>query len=231
MSRPLFFRICDTLERSNRYFEQKWDAVGNLGFSSRHKCTAAIRQLAYGTTPNLFDDYLQMGESTAIESLKNFCHTVVEVFGPEYLRKPTEADLEKLLAVAEQRGMPGMLGSLDCMHWEWKNCPTAWHGQYCGKEKAPTLVLEAVASQDLWIWHAYFGLPGSLNDLSVLARSPLFLDYLTGQQPEVSFTVNGTEFNTGYYLSDGIYPEFTTLIQTISCPDTPMKKVNFFPHP
>jgi hypothetical protein len=49
------------------------------------------------------------------------------------------------------------------MHWKWKNCPTAYQGTYCGHVKEPTIILEAVASHDLWIWHAFFGLPGSLN--------------------------------------------------------------------
>ncbi|GKB66606.1 ALP1-like protein [Tanacetum coccineum] len=32
------------------------------------------------------------------------------------------------------------------------------HGQYGeGDKKYPTIMLEAVASQDLWIWHAYNG--------------------------------------------------------------------------
>jgi hypothetical protein len=31
-----------------------------------------------------------------------------------------------------------------------------------------------VASQDLWIWHAFFGMPESLNDINVLDRSPIF---------------------------------------------------------
>ncbi|GAA0167180.1 hypothetical protein LIER_22170 [Lithospermum erythrorhizon] len=42
----------------------------------------------------------------------------------EYLRRPNDNDITRLLAKAEQRGVPGMLGSIDCMHWEWKNCPT-----------------------------------------------------------------------------------------------------------
>ncbi|XP_013594930.1 PREDICTED: uncharacterized protein LOC106303127 [Brassica oleracea var. oleracea] len=43
---------------------------------------------------------------------------------------PTPDDLQRLLDVGEVRGFPGMIGRIDCMHWEWKNCPTAWRGQY-----------------------------------------------------------------------------------------------------
>jgi hypothetical protein len=52
----------------------------------------------------------------------------------------------------EQRGFPGCIGSIDGMHWAWKNCPSGWAGQYKGKEKKPTIVLEAVASKNLRIW-------------------------------------------------------------------------------
>ncbi|KAF5451832.1 hypothetical protein F2P56_026897 [Juglans regia] len=46
----------------------------------------------------------------------------------EYLRSPNANDIARLLVVGEQRGFPGMLGSIDCMHWKWKNCPAAWKG-------------------------------------------------------------------------------------------------------
>jgi hypothetical protein len=32
-------------------------------------------------------------------------------------------------------------------------------------------MLEAVASLDLWIWHAFFGVAGSNNDINVLDQS------------------------------------------------------------
>ena len=45
---------------------------------------------------------------------------------------------------------------------------------YSGHVHEPTIILEAVASYDLWIWHAFFGLPGSHNDINVLERSSVF---------------------------------------------------------
>ncbi|XP_047948792.1 uncharacterized protein LOC125194577 [Salvia hispanica] len=50
-------------------------------------------------------------------------------------------------------GFPGMLGSIDCMHWQWKNYPTVWRGQFTSGYKGshPTMILEVVAGHRLWI--------------------------------------------------------------------------------
>jgi len=82
----------------------------------------------------------------------------------------------------------------------------------------PTIILEAVASKDLWIWHAFFGLPGSHNDINVLHRSHLFARLVDGQAPKVDFTINGHSYNMGYYLTDGIYPQWATFVKTIQSP-------------
>lgn len=92
------------------------------------------------------------------------------------------------------------------MHWKWEKCPIAWHGMYTGHCREPTIILEAVASQDLWIWHAFFGMPGSLNDINVLDRSPIFAALAEGCTPPVNYTINGHEYTMGYYLADRIYP-------------------------
>ena len=146
-------------------------------------------------------------------------NTVLLVFGPEYLRAPKSSELQHILAVDEARGargFPGMVGSIDCMHSEWANCPTAWARMYKGHKGKPTIILEAVATQDLRIWHAYFGLPGSHNDINVLQRSPVFDDLANGNTPPVEFTVNRNTYTLGYYLADGIYPEWATMVKTIS---------------
>ncbi|TVU27013.1 hypothetical protein EJB05_29591, partial [Eragrostis curvula] len=119
-----------------------------------------------------------------------------------------------------------MLGSLDCMHWQWRNCPKAWKGQYTrGDIKVSTVMLEAVASHDLWIWHAFFGVAGSNNDINVLNRSSLFTEVLQGRAPAVHYTLNGNEYNMGYYLTHGIYPEWATFVKTIPLPQCAKDKL------
>ncbi|CAN1337039.1 hypothetical protein LINPERPRIM_LOCUS37420 [Linum perenne] len=115
--------------------------------------------LAYGTTVDIVDEYLRIDEKSTSKCVKRYVKAVNTMFGDEYLKRLNVEDIERLLHVGQQRGFLGMLGSIDCMQWEWKNCPTAWHDQYArGDHKAPTIMLEAVAAQDLWIGHAFFSL-------------------------------------------------------------------------
>ena len=151
LSRPLFLRILHTLQQHNNYFVQRRNVSNTIGLSDEQKMTVALRMLAYGMSADLIDEYVRIGESITIECVKRFCQGVVEIFGPEYLRSPNTADIFRMLRKANQRGFPGILGSLDCMHWAWKNCPTAYHGMYTSHVHRPTIVLEVVASYDLWI--------------------------------------------------------------------------------
>ncbi|XP_020271170.1 uncharacterized protein LOC109846356 [Asparagus officinalis] len=148
---PSYCRRCTSVREHDNYFVQKVDGVGQLGLSTLQKVIAVFRMLAYGAPADSTDEYVRIGESTVIECLKRFCRAIVEVYEDEYLRSPNTDDVARLLQKCEERGFPGMLGSLDCMHWEWKNCPTAWAGQYSGRHGGPTIILEAVASYDLWI--------------------------------------------------------------------------------
>ena len=94
--------------------------------------TTAIRMLAYGVMANFMDEYVQIGETTAMESLKKFVAVVVDIFPEEYLRSPNNEDIARLLAHGESCGFPGILESINCMHWKWKNFPTAYKGQFSG---------------------------------------------------------------------------------------------------
>ena len=105
--------------------------------------------LAYGVAVDFTDEYVRIGESTTIESLKKFVEAIVDIYSIEYLRSPNSNDIARLLRLGEMRGFPEMLGSINCMHWKWKNCPSGWKGQYTSHSCEPTIILETVASYDL----------------------------------------------------------------------------------
>ncbi|XP_071694556.1 uncharacterized protein [Rutidosis leptorrhynchoides] len=105
MSRPLFIRICQGIINYSQepvpdyflYFRQRPDATGLLGFNVFQKCTSAIRQLAYGTAPDAFDEYLHMGQQTSYDCLNIFRKSVFHLYANEYLRKPTPQDIQRPL--------------------------------------------------------------------------------------------------------------------------------------
>nr|XP_043616334.1 uncharacterized protein LOC122588285 [Erigeron canadensis] len=179
MRKEMFIRIARDIHSFNSvqplalsvFHKGATDASGRPGFNNFQKCTSAIRQLAYSYKADALDEYLQMAQDMG----------------------PTEADIERLTVKHEQvHGFSGILGSIDRVHWGWRNCPMAWQGQYTrGNKGHPTIMLEAVASYDLWIWH--------------------------DRAPKVEFLINGHQFGKAYYLADGMYTEWVTLVKSFKC--------------
>jgi hypothetical protein len=161
-----------------------------------------------------------MAESTYFKTVGRFSRAVMAVFGKDYLQAPTEQDTAIIMRKMQVEDFSGMLGSIDCMHWGWKDCPFAWQGLYKGHTRVCSVILEAALDHELWIWHAFFGMAGTHNDINMLHRSPVFARLAEGQDPEVNFGVNGHTYNKGYYLADGIYSQWSTVVKTIAAPSS-----------
>ncbi|GJZ88115.1 putative nuclease HARBI1 [Tanacetum coccineum] len=183
MRRKLFLKIvkgiistyeADPLPKHFKFFKVRPDATGRMSLSAIMKCTAAIRQLAYGTTPDAFDEYLQMSERTARDSL-------IVCIGNE--------------KIVQYHGRDNSVG---------------------GDNKYPTIMLEAVASHDLWIWHAFFGVAGANNNINVLDNSSLFDDLLDDNAHVDPYVLNGVMFEKGYYLADDIYPQWASFVKSFT---------------
>ncbi|GJY92870.1 putative nuclease HARBI1 isoform X2 [Tanacetum coccineum] len=169
MSQRLFTKIVQEVTDASYFFQERYDCTGHRSISALIKCTSAVRELAYGCVPDSLDEYLQMGATTSRDSFRIFCKVIMNLYGEELLRKPTYTDIEKLYAYHnENHGFLGMLGSIDCTNWSWANCPVAFKAQFSRGDHRPDpfILLEAIASNDLWIWHAFFGVSGMNNDVN-----------------------------------------------------------------
>ncbi|GJY14933.1 ALP1-like protein [Tanacetum coccineum] len=161
------------------------------------KCISAIRKMAYRSIPVALDEYLQMGVITACQSFVLFCKAVMKLYGEEFLRKPSCTNIEKLYARHDEtHGFFGMIGSIDCTGWQCENCPIALKAQFCkgGHGTNSFILLEAIVSQDLWIWHTFFSISKMNNDVNVLRQSPIFNDIKEGKALDVPIVANGVTY-------------------------------------
>lgn len=140
--------VHDVVNHDPYSVKKKKNTLGRLNFSIEQKLTCTLRMLAYGLSIDLFDEFQDMAKFTTLQILQHFTKAIWNVYHEEYLRQPTKADLRLLLDKVAAKGFSGMVGSLDCMHWQWKNCHSGWHGRYADYKGKPTIILEAVASYD-----------------------------------------------------------------------------------
>ncbi|KAL9667493.1 hypothetical protein QQ045_001854 [Rhodiola kirilowii] len=111
---------------------------------------------------------------------------------------------------------------------DWKHqlhALTAWQGSHSGRKGRSTIILEAVASYDTWIWLSFIGVLGAQNDLNVLHQSDIFDPLLAGISPQVTYKVNGSTYNNSYYLADGIYPRYSSFVNSIPNPHPEAEKL------
>jgi hypothetical protein len=84
--------IIHVVENHDDYFVQKRNAAYKLRLSCLQKIT---------------DEYVYIGESTAIKSMRRLIISVVELFEDEYLRTPNQNDTTRLLAHCGGKKFPG----------------------------------------------------------------------------------------------------------------------------
>lgn len=82
---------------------------------------------------------------------------IIAIFRLEYMRKPTVDDVQHIIEEVEE-----VLKQLESNVHTWRHYGAA------------TIIVEAVASCDRWIWHCLFGVAGSNDEISVLNQSHTF---------------------------------------------------------
>ena len=175
MPRAVFNRIADAVF-GQQSFVLRQDALGRNGIHPLVRLTACLRILAYGVPSDSLDENLEVSETVTSESLKEFAKIMINKFGAQYLNRcPTKEEKNRMVLIMKRRGWPGAFASWDCKHFEWENCPVRLAGQTKGHADGgkKTLILEAIADADTYMWYVFFGEVGSLNDTNILDKSSI----------------------------------------------------------
>jgi hypothetical protein len=77
MRMTLFVSIMHKLSETSPYFCERYDVTGRAGLIALQKCTAVIRQLAYGLTADTIDEYLKLEKTTVLECLEYYCSGII----------------------------------------------------------------------------------------------------------------------------------------------------------
>lgn len=96
-----------------------------------------------------FDDIAEatlMGETTARRAFHLFCENFMTHYYDAYVYRPKDQKLKKVMEVFSKMGLPGCIGSTDCVHLKWDRCPVNL-SQVCSGKEGTSLFLYCRSSQ------------------------------------------------------------------------------------
>ena len=218
MELDCFLKMMGLIRSHCALFERGYDALSNGGIFPEIKLLACLRVLVTGLSMAQVADIYKIGRQTVDRMFSDFI-SVVPVALAEFTAFPSDEEAKKICQEhEEQHGFKGMLGSLDCLHWEWHQCMLIDKYAYCGKSGKPSIVLEAICKRNLKFLYFNFGAPGVQNDLAIIRSSPILRYVAQDKWPRVSYNVAGLERTQPYVLCDGIYPKWNLLVLAFAKP-------------
>ncbi len=79
----------------------------------------------------------------------------------EYIFMPSDNEMHaRVVGEYAARGLPGCVGSVDCVHIGWDQCPTQYLNMYKGKEGYPSIAYEVICTSRKFIQSVTIGHPG-----------------------------------------------------------------------
>jgi Plant transposon protein len=214
---PLFEQLV-AITRESGWFSEKAICAGTFPAPVELKILAVLRVLGRGYC---FDGVEELCLISA-ESLRIFFRKFVTLFSQEnyakYCNHPdTPEEIERAMGVFTKLGLPGCIGSADCVHIRWERCPAGSRSTHKGKEGFPTLSYEVTVDHTKKIIAATEGHPGARNDKTIVEFDGFLTKLHNGElYADVPFDIINNQGNIKrekglYLIVDGGYHKWKCL--------------------
>ena len=154
----------------------------------RIKVLVALRYLSTGCSFDVLEESSSIGEETCRTFTHHFCSWFRERFRSTHIHLPlTEAEITHVEGLYGHLGLPGCIGSADCVHIPWEKCPAGLLSSCKGKEGYPTLVFEVVVSHTRKILSVSSVFFGADNDKTIAQFDPAINEVRNGSYSETEW--------------------------------------------
>jgi hypothetical protein len=214
---PTFLKIVE-MTREAKWFSEEPNCAGQEAAPLELKILAVLRVLGRGYCFDGVEELCLISAEVLRVFFHKFCKLFSEANFSVYCSPPTsDEDIAKTVNIYERLGLPGAIGSVDCVHIRWERCPAGERSLHKGKEGFPTLSYEVTVDHTKRIIGATQGHPGARNDKTIVKFDGFVTSIHNGEvYAEVTFTLldaDGAErVEKGLYLIvDGGYHKWRCL--------------------
>lgn len=213
------FRFIVSQCRSKQLFrEREADIAGRRTIPLELKVLGVLRIIGRNWCVDDVNEASFISERGMNRFFHDFCENFVRHFWNMYVKTPSGDDLDEMMSVYAKLGIPGCVGSIDCVHLKWDKCP-AWLLNECkGKEGYPSLVYEVCVDHMRRIRSCTNEFYGSVNDKTIIKYDEYITDVKEGKRwADVVFEVldeNGStvEMNGVFFICDNGYHRWNCLM-------------------
>jgi hypothetical protein len=209
------------MTRVNKWFSEGKDCAGLLAAPLELKVLGLLRVLGRGYC---FDGIEELSYISA-EINRVFFHKWCDLFSKKYYTiycnpPETAEEIQKTMDVYARLGLPGCIGSTDCVHIRWERCAAGDRVMHKGKEGFPTLSYEVTVDHTSKIISVTHGFPGTRSDQTIVRFDGFVTDIHDRlKYQDVIFpmkTVTGEDYNEkgAWLLCDNGYHKW----RCMQCP-------------
>jgi Plant transposon protein len=183
----------------------KFDMCGAQVCPVEIKLLGVLRMLGRNWCADDVAEATGMGESTVRTAFNSFCDNFVTEFYETVVCRPEGLKLSKMMDVYKRMGLPGCIGSTDCVHVKWDRCPVRLYHLCKGKEGHPSLAYSCTVDHHRRILGNTQSNFGTRNDKTIVRLDTYITDV---RNQLVHF---GTEFDL-FFLRQQEYATYVMVV-------------------